>query len=31
MAKSSNPQAREALNRFKYEVANDEGVKNIFK
>ena len=26
MAKSSNPQAREALNRFKYEVANELGV-----
>ena len=26
MASSKNPQAREALNRFKYEVANEVGV-----
>lgn len=35
MAYSSNnskvvPEAREALNKFKYEVANEVGVKNIF-
>ena len=26
MASSKNPQAREALNKFKYEVANEIGV-----
>ena len=26
MASSKNPQAREALNRFKYEVASEVGV-----
>ncbi len=26
MASKSNPQAREALNKFKYEVANEIGV-----
>ena len=25
------PEASEALNKFKYEVASDEAVKNIFK
>ena len=29
--KSVVPEAKEALNKFKYEVANDMCVKNIFK
>lgn len=29
--KSVVPEAREALNKFKYEVASDMCVKNIFK
>ena len=29
--KSLVPEAKEALNKFKYEVANDIGVKNIFQ
>ncbi|MGN1384471.1 MAG: small, acid-soluble spore protein, alpha/beta type [Clostridia bacterium] len=29
--KSAVPEAREALNKFKYEVASDMCVKNIFK
>ena len=29
--RSAVPEAREALNKFKYEVASDMCVKNIFK
>ena len=25
------PEAMDSLEKFKYEVANDEGVKNLFK
>ena len=30
-SKMTNKQAKAALDKFKYEVANDEGVKKIFE